>query len=79
MTSSRSDSQVGATIDGIAQIQLLYVDAPTDPPVVPDPYSFLCSSKTETIQPRDGVITQWMDSQPEELPYNELAKLPLLE
>lgn len=67
-----------ATIEGLAQIQLVYLDDPTDRPPIPNPYvSFSGSLDGADIVPGETVTAlQWAEDPPEQLAYEELSELP---
>jgi ADP-ribose pyrophosphatase YjhB (NUDIX family) len=75
----REAAGVESTIDGLAQIQLVYLDDPTGRAPIPNPYvSFSGSIADDDVSPGDSVVAiQWVDELPEELAYGELAELRL--
>lgn len=72
---------IEASVDGLAQVHLLYMDDRTDREPVPNPYvSFVGTRDSGTITPGSGVeAARWMSERPEELLYEELAELPFSE
>jgi ADP-ribose pyrophosphatase YjhB (NUDIX family) len=79
----RESTGVEATVDGLAQVHLLYVDDWTDRTPVPNPYvSFEgrlqgCSERGDA-RAGDGVAeVRWADEPPGELLYDELVELSL--
>jgi ADP-ribose pyrophosphatase YjhB (NUDIX family) len=70
---------IEATIDGLAQVQLLHMDDPTDREPIPNPYlSFSGTRVAGDLRPGEGVkAVRWMTDPPGELLYEELAELPL--
>lgn len=77
----RESTGIEATIDGLAQVQLICFDDPTPRPPAPNPYiSFVGSSEDESARPKDGVAAaRWMSDRPDELLYEELAEVQLPE
>jgi ADP-ribose pyrophosphatase YjhB (NUDIX family) len=75
----REAAGIEATVDGIAQIHLLYLDDPTGRDPIPNPYiSFQGRKESGTVRAGDGVVAaRWMERPPEELLYEELAEHPL--
>lgn len=69
---------IEASVDGLAQVHLLYMDDWTDREPVPNPYvSFAGTHESGTATPGPDVESvQWMGERPEELLYEELAELP---
>ncbi|MGM0718161.1 MAG: NUDIX domain-containing protein, partial [Halobacteriota archaeon] len=68
-----------ASIDGLAQIQLVYLDDSTGRPPIPNPYvSFFGSVVDDAVSPGDSAVAvRWADELPAELAYDELAELRL--
>jgi ADP-ribose pyrophosphatase YjhB (NUDIX family) len=75
----RRATGVEAAIDGLAQIQIVYLDDPTDRPPAPNPYiSFSGSLVRDDVAPGEPITAlQWAEEAPEELAYQELSELPL--
>ncbi len=75
----REETGIEATIDGIAQVHLLYFDDWTDRDPIPDPYiSYHGIDKSGTVRAGLGVAeAQWRKEMPDELLYDELAEYPL--
>lgn len=74
----RETADIEASIDGLAQIQLLYMDDWTDREPLPNPYvSFEGSVRSGEIRTDGGVDLRWAESVPEELLYDELTELSL--
>lgn len=75
----RRATGVEATIDGLAQIQLVYLDDPTDRPPAPNPYiSFSGSLVSDDIAAGEPITAlQWADEPPDEVAYEELSELSL--
>jgi ADP-ribose pyrophosphatase YjhB (NUDIX family) len=70
---------VEATVTGLAQVQVLYMDDWTDRPPVPNPFvSFTGRCREGRARPGDGVAdVRWFDHPPDadELVYAELGEL----
>jgi ADP-ribose pyrophosphatase YjhB (NUDIX family) len=77
----RAATGIDASIEGLAQIHLLYMDDPTGRDPIPNPYvSFLGTHESGTARPGvDVVSTRWADEPPGRLLYEELAEQPLRE
>ena len=75
----RESAGIEATVDGLAQIQLLYMSDWTDRPPVVNPYlSFVGSQVDGRTCCGVGVdALAWMDEPPERLLYEEIATLPV--
>lgn len=75
----RESTGVRATIDGLAQMHLLYLDDPTGREPIPNPYvAFSGAYESGTLQAGERVASvRWADSLPERLLYDELAEHPL--
>lgn len=76
----RESTGIEAAVDGIAQIQLLYMNDWTDRDPIPNPYvSFRGTYENGTARPGENAASvRWMDERPTELLYDELAEHPLL-
>ena len=74
-------ADIEVELDGLAQVQLLYMDDWTDRQPVPNPY--VCFDghpldESAETNPGDGVAAlRWAESVPENLLYDELAELSL--
>ena len=75
----RRTTGIEARIDGLAQIQLVHLDDPSDRPPIPNPYVSFFGSVVSEPAPPDGTATaiKWTAEPPEELAYDELSELPL--
>jgi ADP-ribose pyrophosphatase YjhB (NUDIX family) len=75
----REATGIEATVEGLAQVQLLYMDDPTARDPIPNPYLSFAGTRTGgEIRPGEGVdAARWMAEPPETLLYGELAELPL--
>lgn len=75
----RETTGVETTVDGLAQIHLLYMDDWTGRDPVPNPYvSFDGRLRGGDPRPGEGVDdVRWADEVPEDLLYDELAELSL--
>jgi len=75
----RQATGIEATIDGLTQVHLLYMDDPTGRDPVPNPYlSFFGTDESGTLQPGSDVKSaRWSAEPPSELLYDELAERPL--
>lgn len=72
---------IEARVDGLAQVQLLYMDDWTDREPVPNLYvSFEAAPAGGELRAGDGVDdVRWVESTPDDLLYDELAELSLPE
>jgi len=70
---------LAASIEDLAQVQLVYLDDSTGRVPVPNPYlSFSGTVGEGEPTPGDGVVSlRWAATPPAELAYGELAELPL--
>jgi ADP-ribose pyrophosphatase YjhB (NUDIX family) len=77
----REATGIEASIDGLAQLHVLYMDDPTGRDPVPNPYlSFRGTRESGTVSPGPGVETaRWVDEASAELDlvYEELTERPL--
>ena len=75
----RETTGIEASIEGLAQVHLLYMDDWTARKPVPNPYvSFEGRFETGEARPGDDVVDlRWAGTVPENLLYEELAELPL--
>ena len=75
----RRTTGIEARIDGLAQIQLVHLDDPTDRPPIPNPYVSFFGSVVSEDSPPSGTNTamKWTADLPEELAYDELSELSL--
>ncbi|QLD87939.1 NUDIX hydrolase [Natronomonas salina] len=79
----RETTGIEATVDGLAQVHLLYMDDWTDRDPIPNPYvSFegrlRNGCRPGEARPGDGVADlRWAEEVPAELLYDELAELSL--
>ena len=75
----RETAGIEARIDGLAQIQLVHLDDPTDRPPIPNPYVSFSGSIVDGTASRSGTAAalRWTADPPEELAYDELSELPL--
>ncbi len=72
----REATGIEATIEGIAQIHLLYLDDSTGRDPIPNPYvSFLGTGESGSATPGSDVESvQWSVEPPDELLYDELGE-----
>ena len=71
----RAATGIDASIEGLAQIHLLYMDDPTGRDPVPNPYiSFLGAPESGAVRPGTDVVSaRWAAEPPEQVLYEELT------